>query len=67
MAQQFGDERYWRRQLVENRFSFLKRKFSGDLRAKGYPILMKEIANKIIVCNLESECVGISIQRSFTD
>jgi hypothetical protein len=55
MAQQFGDERYGRCQLVENRFSFLKRKFSGDLKVRGYPILMKEIANKMIVCNLESE------------
>jgi transposase len=52
MACQFNDNIYPRRQLVENKFSVLKRKFSGDLKARRYLIQMKEIANKMIVCNL---------------
>jgi len=52
MARQFNDVVYPRRQLVENKFSVLKRKFSGDLKARRYLIQMKEIANKMIVCNL---------------
>jgi hypothetical protein len=52
MAYQFNDIIYPRRQLVENRFSVLKRKFSGDLKARKFLIQMKEIANKMIVCNL---------------
>jgi hypothetical protein len=52
MACQFNDIIYPRRQLVENKFSVLKRKFNGDLRARKFLIQMKEIANKMIVCNL---------------
>jgi hypothetical protein len=52
MAQQFDDTIYPRRQLVENKFSVLKRKFSGDLKARRFLIQMKEIANKMIVCNI---------------
>ena len=52
MACQFDGEKYRKRQHVENRFSVLKRKFSGDLKARRYLIQMKEIANKMIVCNL---------------
>ena len=52
MALQFNDIIYPRRQLVENKFSVLKRKFSGDLKARKFPIQTKEIANKMIVCNL---------------
>ena len=52
MACQFNDIIYPRRQLVENKFSVLKRKFSGDLKARRFLIQMKEIANKMIVCNL---------------
>ena len=52
MAQQFDDVRYRRRQLVENKFSVLKRKFSGDLKSRRFLIQMKEIANKMIVCNI---------------
>jgi hypothetical protein len=37
---------------VENRFSVLKRKFSGDLKARRFVIQRKEIAGKMIVCNL---------------
>jgi hypothetical protein len=52
MAYQFNHIIYPRRQLVENKFSVLKRKFSGDLKARKFPIQMKEIANKMIVCNI---------------
>jgi len=46
------DPRYRKRQLVETTFSVLKRKFGGDLKARKFPIQMKEIANKMIVCNI---------------
>lgn len=52
MADRFNDSIYPRRQIVENKFSVLKRKFSGDLKARLYLIQRKEIANKMIVCNL---------------
>jgi len=54
MAHQFNNIVYPRRQLVENRFSVLKRKFNGDLKARRFPIQMKEIAGKMIVCNLHT-------------
>ena len=54
MAQQFDDVRYRRRQLVENKFSVLKRKFSGDLKARRFTIQMKEIAGKMIICNIHT-------------
>jgi hypothetical protein len=46
MALHFDDVRYRRRQLVENIFSVLKRKFSGDLKARIFAIQIKEIAGK---------------------
>jgi hypothetical protein len=52
MALRFDDVRYRRRQLVENMFSVLKRKFCGDLKARRFSIQMKEIAGKMIVCNI---------------
>jgi transposase len=52
MAHQFNDIIYPRRQLVENKFSVLKRKFNGDLKARRFRIQTKEIANKMIVCNI---------------
>ena len=52
MAIMFDEVRYRRRQLVENKFSVLKRKFSGDLKARKFIIQMKEIAGKMIVCNI---------------
>jgi hypothetical protein len=54
MASQFDNEKYGRRQLVENRFSVLKRKFSGDLKARRFLIQMKEITTKMIVCNIHT-------------
>jgi len=54
MAQQFDDEKYGRRQLVENIFSVLKRKFSGDLKARIFLVQKKEIASKMIVCNIHT-------------
>jgi hypothetical protein len=52
MALQFDDVRYRKRQLVENEFSVLKRKFGGDLKARIFTIQKKEIAGKMIVCNI---------------
>lgn len=52
MAHRFNDVVYPRRQLVENKFSVLKRKFNGDLKARKFLIQMKEIAGKVIVCNI---------------
>ena len=52
MAQQFNTIIYPRRQIVENKFSVLKRKFSGDHKARRFLIQTKEIANKMIVCNI---------------
>ena len=52
MARHFNDIIYPKRQLVENRFSVLKRKFNGDLKARRFHIQIKEIANKMIVCNI---------------
>jgi hypothetical protein len=52
MTLQFDNVRYRKRQLVENRFSVLKRKFSGDLKARILATQKKEIAGKMIVCNI---------------
>jgi len=52
MACQFNTIIYPRRQVVENKFSVLKRKFNGDLKARRFLIQMKEIANKMVVCNI---------------
>jgi hypothetical protein len=52
MVLKADDPRYRQRQLVETMFSVLKRKFSGDLKARLFRIQMKEIANKMIVCNI---------------
>ena len=54
MAQQSDDEKYGRRQLVENIFSVLKRKFSADLKARIFLVRKKEITNKMIVCNIHT-------------
>jgi hypothetical protein len=54
MAHQFNTIVYPRRQIVENRFSVLKRKFNGDLKARKFRIQMKEISGKMIVCNLHT-------------
>lgn len=51
-AQWFNHSIYPHRQLVETKFSVLKRKFSGDLKARKFLIQLKEIANKMIVCNI---------------
>jgi len=62
MAQQFNDIVYPKRQLVENKFSVLKRKFSGDLKARQYLIQRKEIANKMIVCNLHRFLLSLIVK-----
>ena len=62
MAQQFDDVVYPRRQLVENKFSVLKRKFSGDLKARRFRIQIKEIANKMIVCNIHRFLLFLTLE-----
>ena len=52
LALHFDYVRYRKRQLVENMFSILKRKFSCDLKARIYSIQKKEITGKMIVCNI---------------
>jgi hypothetical protein len=52
MVRRADDPGYRKRQLVETKFSILKRKFGGDLKARRFFMQMKEIANKMIVCNL---------------
>jgi hypothetical protein len=52
MALHFDDAKFRRRQLVENKFSVMKRKFGGDLKARKFVIQLKEIAGKMIVCNI---------------
>ncbi len=52
MATHFNRVIYPRRQLVETRFSVLKQKFGGDLKARSFLCQTKEIANKMIVCNI---------------
>jgi len=47
---------------VENKFSVLKRKFSGDIKARRFRIQMKEIANKMIVCNLHRFLLYLSVE-----
>jgi hypothetical protein len=41
-----------RRQLVDTTFSVLKIRFGGDLKARKFPVQIKEIASKMIVCNI---------------
>jgi len=57
--------KYGRRQLVENIFSVLKRKFSGDLKARMFLVQKKEIANKKIVWNIHNS-YNLSYLRFFT-
>lgn len=52
MARNFDNARYRKRQLFEDKFSVLKRKISGDLKARIFAIPMKEIAGKMIVFNI---------------
>lgn len=52
MALRFDDARYRKRQLVENKFSVLKRKFGGNLKARLFSTQKKEITGKMIVCNI---------------
>ena len=52
MVLNFDTVRYGKRQLVETRFSVLKKRFGGDLKTRIFPIQMKEISGKMIVCNI---------------
>jgi len=62
MACHFDARVYPRRQIVENKFSVLKRKFSGDLKARIFLIQMKEIAGKMIVCNIHRHLQFFSLK-----
>jgi len=62
MAQQFNDVVYPRRQLVENKFFVLKRKFGGDLKVRRFRIQIKEIANKMIVCNIHRFLLFLTLE-----
>jgi hypothetical protein len=53
---------YPKRQLVENKFSILKRKFSGDLKDRRFLMQMKEIATKMIVCNIHTSLLFFIIE-----
>jgi hypothetical protein len=53
MTQQFNDVVYTKRQIVENKFFALKRKFSGDLKGRRFLIQTKETANKTIVYDIQ--------------
>jgi hypothetical protein len=54
MARQFNDIVYPRRQLIEKRFSILKRKFNCNLTVRSVLSPMKEIAGKMIICNIHT-------------
>ena len=45
MLNRTDDPRYRKRQIVDTRFSVLKRKFGGDLKARIFLIQRKEIAS----------------------
>jgi hypothetical protein len=66
MAVQFDEARYRKRQLVETKFSILKRKFSGDLKARIFAIQKKEITGKMIVCNLHRFLQFLVIEVFYT-
>jgi len=59
MVLRSDDPKYRKRQLVETRFSIRKRKFGSDLKARIFRIQMKEIANKMIVCNLQKDSYNL--------
>jgi hypothetical protein len=52
MALQFDATIYPRRQIIENKFSVLKRNFGGDLIARIFLNQKIEIAGKMVVCNI---------------
>jgi len=52
IAQAFDEEKYHQRNKVETVFSILKRKFGQALKARIYPIQVREIKIKVILCNL---------------
>jgi len=46
MVLKFDMVRYEKRQLVETRFSVLKKRFGGDLKDRIFTVQMKEISGK---------------------
>ena len=53
MEREFNRELYHNRNLVETMFSVLKRKYSEEIRAKGYWNQLKEVKFKLLVHNLD--------------
>ncbi len=66
MALKFDKVRYGRRQLVETRFSVLKKRFGGDLKARIFLVQMKEISGKMIVCNIHRFLQFLVIEVFYT-
>ncbi len=65
MVLHFDDVRYRKRQLVENKFSVLKRKFSGDLKARIFTLQKREITGKMIAGNLQVSYNFTSLKFSY--
>ena len=58
--------KYGKRQLVETKFSVLKKKFGGDLKARIFSLQMKEISGKMIVCNIHRFLQFLVIEVFYT-
>jgi hypothetical protein len=66
MAQHIDKIKYGKRQLVETRFSVLKKRFGGDLKARIFSLQMKEISGKMIVCNIHRFLQFLIIEVFYT-
>jgi len=66
MVLEFDKVRYGKRQLVETRFAVLKKRFGGDLKSRIFPIQMKEISGKMIVCNIHRFLQFLVIEVFYT-
>jgi hypothetical protein len=66
MVLNFDTVRYGKRQLVETRFSVLKKRFGGDLKARIFLIQIKEISGKMIVCNIHRFLQFLVIEVFYT-
>jgi hypothetical protein len=66
MVLNFDKIRYGKRQLVETRFSVLKKRFGGDLKTRIFPVQIKEISGKMIVCNIHRFLQFLVIEVFYT-
>jgi hypothetical protein len=66
MSLEFDKVRYGKRHLVEIRFSVLKKRFGGDLKARIFSLQMKEISGKMIVCNIHRFLQFLIIEVFYT-